>query len=360
MKKPTVVFGYRFGVLGGVSNQLLNRLPAFREHFDVKVLFQEDHGMVDRFPDGIAVGLESAHDRSRWLEDIQPDAFVVIDSPALLDDWSTAGRPGVSLVEVHTTTTHLDYLQRLRPEVGIRGIITVSNYMVEIVKQTNIGAELPVAIVTNCLPDEYFDTEFDEAPDDAEGPIPIVWIGKLDGHKRVLTALELLDEIHERTKGELDVASILIGGYASGSERVRHLLRTVMNRPNLRGRLEWWPSVEATMMPGLLRRVASRGGIQLSTTTNESFGMAMVESLVAGTRVVAPSVGALRELIPHSMQYPEDDFDAAIQLSIDLLSNPDRALDDLRTARENFSQSLRPAAALNAFRAALERFSIEL
>ena len=131
--KPQIVYGYRYGLMGGVCAQLLNRYPHFSAAADIAVLFENDHGMVARFPRGTAFETPTVGEQALALRMLDPDVTVVIDSPTFLDAWEMAGKPGKLVVEVHTTTSNLGYLddlERLRDDIA--ALVTVSGYMREL------------------------------------------------------------------------------------------------------------------------------------------------------------------------------------------------------------------------------------
>ena len=188
--KPKLLFAYRFGVLGGVATQLLNRYTQFAGRFDVRILFEHDHGVAGRFPAGTAIAIGNSAGRVAHMQDYAADITVIIDAPNMITDWHRAGRVGQAILEVHTTTSNFSYLDKLTVESGIKGIITVSEYMARMVTATPLGGGVPVRVVSNCLTDGWFGPWL---PPSATRSIPLVWVGKLDGHKRVLSALTLWD-----------------------------------------------------------------------------------------------------------------------------------------------------------------------
>lgn len=359
MTKPRVLFAYRFGVLGGVATQLLNRYSEFSQRFDVQILFEEDHGVSGRFPPDVAVAISESADRVDHIRDVAPDLTVIIDSPSLLKDWNEAGRIGAAVLEVHTTTANISYLDRLDGNAGIRGIMTVSEYMRGVVEQSPIAAEVPVSVVSNCLESSWFRAGTGAHDIPAPG-VPVVWVGKLDGHKRILSALDTMERLVVALEDEIDVVPVVVGGYASGADRVKHLLHAAASRPGLRDRFEWIPRVDYSIMPSLLASAGSAGGLCLSTTRNESFGMSLAESLASGCRVVAPRVGALPEIVPDEMLYPEQDLEAAVSLAAAMLRDPRLHSDAMVNASRSLQATMVPSSTLAQFVQALHDFGLDL
>ncbi len=343
-------------MLGGVATQLLNRYEQFADQFDVRILFEHDHGVAGRFPTGKAVAIGNSAGRVAYMQDCAADITVIIDAPNLITDWHRAGRIGQAVLEVHTTTANFSYLEELSLESGIQGIITVSEYMAQLVATTPIGRVVPIRVVSNCLTDEWFGAW--GAPTHPES-IPLVWVGKLDGHKRVLTALEVIERIEMVMAESSAITPVLIGGYSAGSDRVRHVLRSMHNRSALR-EVEWMPRVDYSLMSTILQNAGRAGGVSLSTSRNESFGMSVAESIASGCRVAAPSVGALPEIVPPEMLYAENDFGAAVKLASEMLRDPELHRPAVLEASDALRQTMSPVSTLSQFNTALAAFGLEL
>ena len=126
MSRPRIAFCYRYGLLGGVSAQLLNRYPYLSRDYDPYMVFQTDHGIVSRFPAGVARVAPTIEAMREALGDIKPDITVVIDSPSFLEAWRDLGGPGRLVLEVHTTTANLAYVNHRDHFAGVSHIVTVS------------------------------------------------------------------------------------------------------------------------------------------------------------------------------------------------------------------------------------------
>ncbi|MCP2327380.1 glycosyltransferase involved in cell wall biosynthesis [Hamadaea flava] len=304
MTRPRIVFCYRYGLLGGVSAQLLNRYPAMSQFFDVTVVYEQDYGMASRFPAGAAVVAPTQRDREAALAQANADIVVVIDSPSFIDAWRTAGKPGRLVLEVHTTTANVSYLRDRDQFADVSHIITVSQYMDELLRSHRMQEIAPISIVPNCLDDMWRQPT---VPTIMDGH-PLVWVGKLDSHKRWRTAVDLMDQVAE---GERDgLIPMLVGGLTSPVAEVAALTTRLATSTGLANAV-WWPRVEYDRMPALYTSVAASGGVHICTSINESFGMAVAESVVRGCPVIAPAVGALPEILPAAALYEAEDFGAA-------------------------------------------------
>ncbi|MGR6917754.1 glycosyltransferase family 4 protein [[Actinomadura] parvosata] len=336
-----VLFCYRYGVIGGVSTQLLNRYTHFSSEFDIGVLYESDHGMVAHFPPGVALVTATDDAREAAIRDADPDVVVVIDSPGFLSAWRRAGSPGSLILEVHTTTANLSYLGELAVQPD--HIVTVSEYM-----RAKLGALglSPISVVPNCLDERWYAETVPPALDTT----PVAWIGKLDGHKRWRAAADLLDRIAGAEPG---VTPLLIGGYTAPATEVAALTTKLATSPAL-GSARWLPRVDYDLMPGIYSAIAANGGLTISTTTDESFGMSVAESLVRGCPVIAPAVGALPEILPEEALYPPGDWAGAAERARQALTDA-----AFRTALMGTAQLVRERThteyALAAFRNVLQR-----
>lgn len=343
--RPRIVFAYRYGLLGGVSAQLLNRHPTFSSRFDVHVLYEHDYGMAARFPDGVAHTTPTVDEMAATLRRLEPDLFLAIDSPTFIDGWKAAGSPGRLVVEVHTTTGNDTYLDEIRPDTGISAFVTVSRYMEAALRERGIDRIAPIWVVPNCLDERWF--AWPEAP--VLDTRPLLWVGKLDRHKRWREALDVIEAVVRRANGSGPITPLLVGGRTSPETEVRDLLARIYSCEPLED-ATWWPFVAYERMPALYRSVGASGGALLLTTRDESFGMVVAEALLMGCPVVAPRIGALPEILPDEALYPPDDWTAAELLTERMLDDDqlrDRILGEGRRVRALVA----PERALKAFTA---------
>lgn len=315
-----ILFGYRYGIVGGVCTQLSARLGAwtdprctfaFGELQGGEALLCERGTVVRSTPDDFRARARDA------------DAVVVIDTPEYLDAVEGAERP--VLLEVHTTTERgLAYLER-RGWCGHR-IAVPSLASAELLRE-RFG--LPDAeVVGNVVDAERF------RPLPARGELPdrpiLAWVGKLDDHKNWQAFLELSALL---VHGGLDLEIFVVGGYTAPAPIRRALVETA-TALDVAGHLRWLPRIDHGAMPRFLAAVRATGGLVVSTTRNESFGMSIAEALACGVPVVAPRVGALPELAPDDAPYlslypPGDPSAAAEAVRALAPGRPERAEADV-------------------------------
>lgn len=278
-----VLVGYRYGILGGVCTQLASRMEGWTA--DVTFAFREFHGGEKLLePYGTVAQLEPEAFGARARA---ADVVSVIDTPEYLDAVETVARP--VLLEVHTTTERgLAYLENRRWQ-GHR-VAVPSAASARLV--TERGVTVPVDVVGNVVDTEAF------RPQPAEGHVPerplLAWVGKLDGHKNWEAFLEVAARV---VHAGHDVEAWMVGGYTAHPPVVQSLLEAV-SALDLHDRFRWLPRIPYASMPKFYAAVRASGGLAISTTRNESFGMSLAEALASGVPTVAPAVGALPELVP--------------------------------------------------------------
>ena len=198
-------------------------------------------------------------------------------------------------------------------------------------------------VIPNILDERWFE----QPPAVALTSRPLLWVGKLDDHKRWRPGLDVMDRVLTDSSRD-DVLPLVVGGYTTvRSERIQEFLAKLYSTRRLAAG-QWWPYVEYTKMPLLYRSVAEAGGGMLLTSRNESFGMTVAEALVMGCPVVAPAVGALPELLPAAGLYEFGDEDAARKLTGRMLDDTEfRA--DLLSTRDQVMNKVHPERAVESF-----------
>lgn len=290
-----ILCAYRYGIVGGVSTQLLLRQGALeRVGVDCDLFFAEDNGLKELVGEREGVHFGTDISLRQLLRGLRPAAAIVVDSPELLaplHPW-LGPRPQLYL-DVHTTTEHgLSYLHDLATN-RLSRILVPTHYSAGLVRgrlpstdpqvvpnliDTSLAVERPVAGQVKGAKPEF------------------IWVGKLDGHKNWRMALvwgrllrEMLGDIH------LNV----VGGYTASDERVDEFL-CLADELDLTGTLRWIDRIDNASLPSLYRRASASGGAMLVTSRDESFGMAVAEALLCNCPVIANDLPVFREVFPES------------------------------------------------------------
>lgn len=291
-----VLYAYRYGIVGGVSTQLLLRQEALiKKGMGCQLFFSQDNGLrqVLTHRQGIHFGaditLKALVRRERF------DAVVVIDSPELLA-YATGPmwRRNPVYLDVHTTTSNgLAYLQDVDIS-KLAGIMVPTRYSAALVSKC-IGGKFP-DVVPNILNTEVF-----WAAKKTPCPAQVVerefiWVGKLDNHKNWRLALVYSRMLHDLLG---PVKLHVVGGFTAPDDRAESFFQLAY-RLGISDRLNWVDRIENTRLADLYRRCAASGGAMLVTSRDESFGMAAAEALLCGCPLIANDLPVFREVFPDS------------------------------------------------------------
>lgn len=297
-----LLYAYRYGIIGGVSTQLLLRRQALHDAgIRCELFFSQDNGLGQVLTDRDGIHFGSSVGFSRLVCKGRFDAVVVIDSPELLGP--AAGpfyRRNPVYLDVHTTTsTGLSYLGDIN-FAGLAGVMVPTRYSAGLVAG-RLPLESRIAVVPNILDTQTFSPlqESDE-PQDTPGADravrKFIWVGKLDYHKNWRLALVYTAMLRDLLG---DVRLYVVGGYTAPASQAEAFFQLAY-RLGLSDRVDWLDRVENTALAGLYRRCAASGGAMLVTSRDESFGMAAAEALLCGCPLIANDLPVFREVFPDS------------------------------------------------------------
>lgn len=293
-----VLFIYRFCTLGGVESILHLRLARLREvGIEPYACFLRDAGGSRSFrdvADRVVLGAD-ANSLGRLMDDLEIDVISSVDTFEVLK-WlgrNRRHRPKV-LLELHST--YEATLRDLRQQDLIQpdAIVVPSDFQAANVRSylpPSLERDIPIFVVYNSVDDQSFQ-EPEQWDGENQTPQIVAWIGRIDPLKNWVGFLEIAARLADRGNLEFWMVG---GGYSERS--AREALRHQVERRGLSSRFRWWPFVHRGDMPFQYRTVAEAGGVVVLTTRNESFGLAALETQAAGCPLVAPSVGALPEVV---------------------------------------------------------------
>lgn len=286
-----ILYVYRYSILGGVSTQLANRLVYLKDKCEPHFVFLKDYGGRSAFGDyPFTYIIPSVKELAKFIHQGNFDIVIVIDTQEAYGAIELANFKGVVINEVHTTTQNIKYLGDLTNK-KIDAFLAPSQYIIDRVEnEFGYKDKVPSYVTSNCLDTDLFKpVAFETKPDKKI----ILWVGKLDTHKNWPAFLEIASIINER---RTDCEFWMVGGETANSEIVLDLLETADDY-ELLPNFKWIQRVEYEDIPALYSLVASSGGLTISTTRNESFGMTIVESMACACPSIAPSVGAIPEIL---------------------------------------------------------------
>ncbi|KWX82357.1 hypothetical protein AMQ83_32760 [Paenibacillus riograndensis] len=282
-----ILYFYKFCLLGGVTTQLANRLKFLHGRAEVHFAFLEDYGGASAFEGYAHVCILGTPSELRaYIEAHDFDVIITIDTYELYEALGPAQQKKVIIHEVHTTYEEpLRKLAESKDSLPFNYVITPSAYMKEMLERIGI----PDAYhINNCLDTKLFKYEAVSG----KRPPTILWVGKLDQHKNWESFMNIAGRLNAQFP---DLHYLLVGGYTAPDE-ITSKLQARVEALELR-HFEWLPKVDYEEMNRYYSAVAESGGVYVSTTRNESFGMTVLEAMACRCPVVVPDVGALPELL---------------------------------------------------------------
>lgn len=330
-----LLYIYRYSILGGVGTQLANRLHFLLESAEPHFTFLEDHGGRSAFGDYPHTYITpNGKELTRLIRNGNFDMVLVIDTPEAYKSLAAAEYGGKVVNEVHTTTANLKYLADVG-EQKIDAFLAPSAYLVERIEgEFGFRGKVPCYDTGNCVDTEVFQPV-------AGVPVPtrkiILWVGKLDDHKNWRGFLSVAQGL--MTRGE-DCEFWMVGGETASDDVAREML-DLAGAYELLTRLRWIQRVEYDQMPQLYSLTAASGGLSLSTSQNESFGMTIAESLACGCPAVSARVGAIPEILDGELAqnlYTFFDVDEAINVVAGLLRDDERRRELIEIGRRKASE----------------------
>lgn len=316
-----ILFIYKYCILGGVTTQLVNRLKALKASHEVHFLFLYEYGGLTALKDHPYKYIgNTKEDLEALIEEHHYDVLSIIDTPEVYDWLGKMSYKGKCVHEVHTTTSNIKQLTQLRESLPMDMILTPSYYMKKLIEEEyGFKDQVPVEVVYNCLDRDNFQyVPYNKPTDKAI----ILWVGKLDDHKRWRDFVEIcsrLDKLYQMKNLEY----VMVGGVTAKEEIIDELVLKLIQF-DLLDKVKWYSSVDYQDMARMYSKVYKTQGVYVSTSINESFGMTVVEASVLKVPVVVPRVGALEEICAskkESSLYTLGNLDEACRLIIDQLEH---------------------------------------
>ncbi|WP_323844041.1 glycosyltransferase [Microbulbifer magnicolonia] len=292
-----VIYAYRYGIVGGVSSQLLLRQAAMAEvGIECHLFFSQDNGLRDMPCNGGRVYYGCDISLRKLVLRVKPDVVLVVDSPELLREarggfW---GRIPVFL-DVHTTTHNgLAYLSHLSVNM-LSGICVPTKYSAGLV--SGKVASCAPSVVPNLLnTDDFFRRSQEHMSEPAVREF--IWVGKLDNHKNWQLAI-IYAALAKSILGTIRLT--IVGGFTAPKARAKELFELIL-RMDVANEVRWIDRIGNAELGDLYRNCALSGGAMLVSSRDESFGMAAAEALLCGCPLIANDLPVFREVFPDSSQ----------------------------------------------------------
>ncbi len=352
-----VLFVYSYLTLGGVEAVLRARLDGLAAHgIEAHAWFFHDFGGRSIFS-----GLE---DRVRVGDAAACLAFAcgfdlvsTIDTAEVLAGYEEPA-PGLPplpplpplIVECHSAyLDNIEYLRRL-PALRPAAVFTPSEHHRRLVAE-RVGKGVDVRVVPNPVRRELV---AEPAPFPAPPRRPLLaWVGRLDEHKNWQGFVEIAGTLAKRGV----MAEAWIAGRPVEAERSAELLARAREADILH-RLRWFRGLPHDRIPAFFDAVRDSGGVAVTTSRGESFGMTVVEAMARRCAVLVPDSGPFTDFVADGVSgglyRPGSARSAADRLQA-LLGDARLREECGRRAREVVLERFAPGPALAVLAAELER-----
>ena len=304
------LFVYKYLDLGGVEAVLSARLDGLPDlGVDAHVWFLRDgpgRALFEDKPTRTHIG--GIHELERYLDAASPDLVITIDTEEAFPALRGVTADQAVVIEIHTpyreNRLYLSGLDRL----GVRAFLTPTAYQASLVeKQTQSVA--PTYVVPNPLDASFAEPLHSPA---VKPRVPVVaWVGRLDALKRWRDFIGIANVMNRGRDAEAEFW--LVGKDNSGGGEARLMLEAI--RKGVLHRLRWYRDIPHARMARFFDALRESGGVVVSTSSEESFGLGVAEAMARGCAVVVPRRSAFREVVEdrrHGLMYrPDSATDAA-------------------------------------------------
>jgi glycosyltransferase involved in cell wall biosynthesis len=289
--KDKICFAYPWATFGGCERVFINRLIAFKTYLPevlVDIFFLSDGGGLKSFDAALKnYGLEEVASVVSSL-DSSYDVISLVDCPQLFPKINFSSQR--IIVECHTSyAENRRYLSKLPRDCQI--VATPSPRFSEIIKNEFPRLSDKVSEIANFVP---WDTEAYSPRKEIFLPEwkrkPILFFGRMDRLKNPVELLDAFEIIESRRQGEF----MLI---LCGPESIEiDIDREIENR-GLGGLVATMPPIPFHMASSLMESVRKVGGVFVSPSRGESFGLSAAEAISAQLPPVLSKIGAHSDLV---------------------------------------------------------------
>ena len=346
------LFVYQFLTTGGVEAVLRARLDGL-ESFGISttIWFLRNVDGATVFPDDDArIKISSLVNLGRHLHSEPYDVLCIIDTEDALSLSTLPHHKPKIIVEAHSPyLENLEYLRSLKQE-DASAIFVPTNHQRKVVRN-RLRHEFPVYVVPNPLSREF------ESQDSQFGPRPlrpiVAWIGRFDELKNWKGFIKLASSLH-RERNDLEfwmVGRMPVQG-------TRKVLYDRLKRAGILGSFRWFDNFPHRKIARLYDAVRESGGVVVSTSNGESFGMTIAEAMARKCAVVVPAIGPFTEFIATDREglfyRPKSMKDAASKVQL-LLQDGDLREKIGSAARPSILKKHSSEVALNVMAKSFER-----
>lgn len=328
-----VCFVYPWATFGGVERILLNRAIAFRQlakSVKMDVFFLRDSGGIRPFKQAIdAFGLNNLVDIVSSLDGCKYELVSLIDCPEAID--LCRSKKLRYIFECHTAyVENRAYLKR----IDCNSIICVPSETFAI----EIAREIPrlssrIHVLRNLVP---WDISLNINESTFDIPkwhrTPILFFGRMDSLKNPTALMDAFLMLDMRHPGEYMLLFC-------GPETSEFDMELELRQRSIRGFSVILPPIRFTMTDAFLKAIAGIGGIFVSSSRGESYGLSVAESIACGLPVLLSDIEPHKYLCDGDRRFlfPVDDAVALTDRIEWLAQNMSIAYEKLKLFRAKFS-----------------------
>ena len=323
-------FVYPWATFGGCERVFINRAIAFKTYLPgvhVDFYFLSDGGGLKNFSAALekydltgTASIVSSLDRAY-------DMISLVDCPQLFSELNFSKQQ--IIVECHSGySENRRYLSNLPPDCRV--VVTPSARFSDLIRSE---FSLPFAEVSELANFVPWDTEAYVAHKDIALPnwsrIPVLFFGRMDKLKNPVAILDAIKIIEGRRPGTLMLV------FCGPKSDEIHIDSEITKR-GLNGLVVTLPPIPFHMAPALMESIRRVGGIFVSPSREESFGLSAAEAISSLLPPALSSVGAHLDLLGEASHlFTFDIWNAhsladRVEYLIDHHSNTQRVLQDLR------------------------------
>ncbi|MBN1267389.1 MAG: glycosyltransferase family 4 protein [Anaerolineales bacterium] len=285
-----ILFVYKYLTMGGVETVLRARLDALSARgFLPSVWFLSDGPGRAIFQDCKArVFIGSQRKLAACLKREQFDLCLTLDTPEVFQLSGLNHLHYRWIVEFHTPyPAAQQYLRELYSD-QVQAVLTPSFFQAHQARAL-LTEDIPVCVCPNPLRENFLTGPVKAAGD--QKPI-LGWVGRMDSLKNWKGFIKLAALLLEHRK---DVTFWLIGD--SPDRSMEKEFERFARELGVYERICWFRGVDHRHIPRFLDRIRSSGGVVLSTSLGESFGMTIAEAMARCCAVVVPDQSPFCEFV---------------------------------------------------------------
>jgi len=348
-----VTFVYKYLTLGGVEVVLRSRLLALPAlGIEPTLWFLSDGPGREMFSGcGSRVRVGGLADFEEHLRRDGVDVVSVIDTPEALELAASITRPPLLVLEVHTPYPENRVYLRAPACEQAQMVLVPSEHQRRVVLR-----ELPFRSEVRVIPNpigEGFEGPLGDI--DSGGHPPIVgWVGRLDWLKNWREFLRIAARVSRLNPA----AEFWIAGSGSTDEEIAFVRE--LQRQGLLARVRWFRGLPYSAMPRFYDVVRASGGVAVSTSRGESFGMAIAEAMARGCVVAVPRQGPFPGFVTDGANgrlYQVGGRSAAVKAIVEVLANAEMRRQLGSAARRRILKSHGTRAAASSLAEELTRLA---